>query len=159
MSSRAIPIAMPRVIPAQTVMPNMENGPTGLLQPGNINLVGRPVVKNADGTISSEYSTSFGDENGREILVPTVVNGRFLTKNGKKPLEGSDEEREMFRRAQQHYEQSGEHLGIFDSPDNADAYAQIVHSRQMRDEGMPTYVLRPPANRAIPPISEEPPQF
>ena len=105
--------------------------PKGLLVPGNINLLGRPTIKNADGSYSTEYSTSFGDE-GREILVPTVVNGRFLTPSGKKPAEGSEAEKEMFKEAQRYYEKTGQHLGIFDSPDASDAYAEQVHNRHTK---------------------------
>lgn len=101
-----------------------------MIKQGNIKLDNRPVIKNEDGTHSSEYSTSFEDEKGHEVLVPTIVNGRFLTPNGKKPKEGSVEEKAMFKRAQQHYEQTGENLGIFDTPDHADDYAGIVHSRK-----------------------------
>src|SRR5579872_2633160 len=106
----------------------------GMLEPGNINLNGRPTVRNADGSISSEFSTSF-DDNGREVLVPTVVDGKFLTPDGKKPQPGSDAEKEMFRRAFQHYKQTGRHLGIFDTPKNADAYAEQVHARKIESEG------------------------
>ena len=101
----------------------------GLIRPGNINLNNRPIVKNADGTHSSEYSISF-EADGHEVLVPTVVNGRFLTPDGKKPKEGSSEEKAMFKRAEQHYTETGENLGIFDTPEHADAYAEIVHSRK-----------------------------
>jgi len=101
----------------------------GMIEPGNIDLTNRPVIHNEDGSISSEYSTSFGDSKGHEILVPTVVNGKFLTPNGKKPKVGSPEEKAMFRRAQEHYEQTGEHMGIFDSPKHADAVAEEIHNR------------------------------
>jgi hypothetical protein len=112
--------------PPQTmVTPN----PKGLIEAGNLDIRNRPIVENADGTHSSEYSISIGDDKGREVLIPTVVNGKFLTPNGKKPPEGSAAEKQMFRRAEDHYHETGEHLGIFDSPDDADAYAQILHSR------------------------------
>ena len=108
------------------------NGPTkapGLLAPGNINLTTRPIVKNDDGTQSSEYSTSFQDDKGREVLVPTVVNGKFLTPDGKKPKPGSAEEEAMFQKAWQHYEQTGEHLGIYDNAAHANAAADQIHNR------------------------------
>ncbi len=85
---------------------------------------------------------SFGDDKGREVLVPTVVNGKFLTPDGKKPPEGSAAEKTMFKRAQQHYEQTGEHLGIFDSPEHADTYAQAVHNRKLSRDNSPMYVLQ-----------------
>jgi len=99
-----------------------------MVKPGNINLSGRPVVKNSDGSHSTEYSFSF-ESDGHEVLVPTIVNGKFLTPDGKKPKEGSAEEKAMFKRAEQHYKQTGETLGIFDTPEHADAYANTVHSR------------------------------
>jgi hypothetical protein len=112
-----------------------------MVESGNIDLNNRPMIKNADGSVSSEYSTSFGDDKGREILVPTVVNGKFLTPDGKKPPEGSAAEKTMFKRAQQHYEQTGEHMGIFSSPDAADEYAQKVHERKT-GKGKPMFVLQ-----------------
>jgi hypothetical protein len=58
---------------------------------------------------------SFGDENGREILIPTVSDdGRIM----------SDDE------AINNYYQTGKHLGIFNSPDAATAYAERLHELQ-----------------------------
>ena len=114
----------------------------GLITPGNINLNNRPIVKNLDGSVSSEYSVSIGDDKGREILVPTVVNGKFLTPDGKKPKPGSPEEKEMFKRAAQHYQRTGEHLGIFKTPEDADAYAERVHNRTLNNSNTPLYVVK-----------------
>lgn len=103
--------------------------PKGLIQAGNLPILNRPTVQNADGTHSSEYSTSFQDENGREVLVPTIVNGKFLTPDGTKPPEGSPAEKTMFQNAWQHYQQTKENLGQFDNPDDADVYAGQLHNR------------------------------
>jgi hypothetical protein len=103
--------------------------PKGLIGAGNIPIWNRPTVKNKDGSRSTEYSTSFSDDQGHEVLVPTIVNGKFLTPDGKKPKENSPEEKAMFQRAWQHYEQTGENLGKFDNAADADAYARILHSR------------------------------
>jgi hypothetical protein len=103
----------------------------GLVEPGNLELNGRPIIHNEDGTHSSEYSTSFGTDQG-EVLVPTIVNGKFLTQDGRKPPVGSQAEKDMFAAARDHYRKTGEHLGIFDTPDNADTYAEEVHSRNLR---------------------------
>jgi GGDEF domain-containing protein/2'-5' RNA ligase len=103
--------------------------PKGLVAPGNLPIWNRPVVQNPDGTRSTEYSTSFQDDQGHEVLVPTVVNGRFLTTDGKKPPEGSPEEKAMFKAAWQHYLKTGENLGKFDSPASADLYAGALHNR------------------------------
>jgi hypothetical protein len=104
--------------------------PKGLREPGNLPIWDRPTVQNADGSHSSEYSTSFRDEKtGNEVLVPTVVNGKFLTPDGKKPREGSSEEKAMFQKAWQHYLKTGENLGKFDNPHDADSYANALHNR------------------------------
>jgi hypothetical protein len=116
----------------------------GLKEPGNIDLNNRPVIQNEDGTHSSEYSISFGTDKG-EVLVPTIANGRFLTPDGKKPKPGSQAEKELFGykdtkgifhkgSAQKYYEKTGQHLGIFDKPEHADAYADLVHNRNKMAE-------------------------
>jgi hypothetical protein len=108
--------------------------PKGLVEPGNLPIWTRPTVQNADGSHSSEYSVSYTDDKGREVLVPTVVNGKFLTANGQKPPEGSLEEKAMFQRAWQHYLQTGENLGKFDNPNDADTYANALHNRGQRGQ-------------------------
>jgi hypothetical protein len=87
----------------------------GLLVPGNINLHTRPVVRNADGSVSTVRSMTFTDENGRAILIPTVIPGRGIVPNDQ---------------AIDHYYRTGQHLGIFERPDLADAYAQALHEQQ-----------------------------
>jgi len=80
---------------------------------GNINLANRPKVKNPDGSISTIRSMSF-NENGKEVLIPTVINGRIV----------SDEE------AINHYRKSGEYLGKFDSVEEANSYAEQLHKEE-----------------------------
>lgn len=82
---------------------------------GNINLNNRPVVQNDDGSISTVRSMSFYDENeGKEILIPTVVNGKIV----------SDDE------AINHYYNTGEYLGKFNSIKEANSYADYLHKSQ-----------------------------
>lgn len=101
--------------------------PVGLVEKGNIDLTKRPQVKNADGSVSTVRSMSF-EEDGREILVPTVSpDGRLL----------SDDE------AINLYRQTGQHLGMFKTGKEADAYAEALHQQQERE-----YVASP-SQRAI----------
>lgn len=81
---------------------------------GNIDLTDRPVVKNEDGSISTVRSISFKDDSGKEILIPTVVNGKVV----------SDDE------AIQHYYKTGEYLGKFDTIEQANTYAEQLHKQQ-----------------------------
>lgn len=82
---------------------------------GNIDLNKRPVVQNDDGSISTVRSMSFYDENeGKEILIPTVVNGKIVSDN----------------EAINHYYNTGEYLGKFDTVEEANSYAEQLHKEQ-----------------------------
>ncbi len=108
----------------------------GQLEAGNINLFNRPVVKNADGTISTVRSMS-ANFDGKEVLLPTVSDdGKIL----------SNEE------AVEQYRKTGKHLGIFDSPEHATAYAKTLHEDQERlyvpqDRQAPALAGLTPADR------------
>lgn len=87
--------------------------------PGNIDLDRRPVTHNPDDTISTLLSMSFQDgPGGREVLVPMTDSVRpgFLSKRG----------------AVDQYRQTGKHLGMFDTPEGADAFAQFLHEMEAR---------------------------
>lgn len=86
---------------------------------GNIDLYDRPRYINPDGSISTVSSASF-NINGREVLLPSV----WRNEAGNPYKARSDEE------ILKHYEETGEYLGIFDTVEAANAYAQLLHSAQ-----------------------------
>lgn len=88
-----------------------------MVVPGNIDLDSRQVVYNTD-SISTELSFSI-EIDGLEVLLPTVIDGRIV----------SEEE------AIEHYYVSGEHLGMFKTPDAANLYAYWLHLRQEEKYG------------------------
>lgn len=93
-----------------------ESAPKPAAEQGNIDLNNRPVVKNADSSISTVRSMSF-NENGQEVLIPTVSDdGRIM----------GDQE------AIDNYHKTGKYLGKFGSIDDANAAAEQIHKDQQR---------------------------
>lgn len=80
---------------------------------GNIDLNNRQVLNNNDGTFSTENSSTI-EIDGKYIVIPTVIDGKQLD----------------IEDAIDHYMNTGEHLGMFDSLKEADTYAQLLHERQ-----------------------------
>jgi hypothetical protein len=94
---------------------DLKGAQAGLIEAGNIDLLHRPKVLNADGSISTVRSIST-EIDGKQVLIPTVAadGSRILT----------NEE------ALRQYLSSGKHLGIFDSVEAADSFAQKLHNQQ-----------------------------
>lgn len=92
----------------------------GMVTPGTVDLTTRPTVPMPDGSIATVRSMSFNDGEGREVLIPTISDdGRLLSDDDAVAL----------------YRQSGRHLGIFATPDDATAYAKQLSQQQGRDYG------------------------
>lgn len=94
---------------------NQEIGQYGV---GNIDLYNRPQYRNADGSISTVDSTSFNIK-GKEVLLPSV-----WMKDGK-AYRSSDGDEIL-----QHFYDTGEFLGVFDTVDAANSYAEKLHDAQ-----------------------------
>lgn len=90
----------------------IEDNPPGLVEPGNIDLDARKVLQDGP-NYKTEESISIGTDKG-ETIIPTVVDGKKLTE----------------KEAIEHFRQTGEHLGIFRTPQEAEGYAQRLHLRQ-----------------------------
>lgn len=127
----------------------------GLLERGNIDLNHRPIVTNSDGSKSTIFSVTVpldkkgevwkGDYNKapRYALVPSIVNGKFLSSDGKMPLYANQDPKtltpaqrkireenlsKLEGNVRRYYENKHEHLGIFSSSGAADRYAGLTHS-------------------------------
>lgn len=72
-------------------------------------------LTNPDGSVSTVRTMSF-NEDGKEILIPTVVDGVLL----------SDDE------AIAHYHKTGEHFGAYDSVEDANLAAESIHNIQSK---------------------------
>lgn len=114
-----IPAAAPTTpVRREPITPAMADA-SGFLEPGNIDLANRPVVRNPDGSISTLSSMSFG-EDGREVLVPTIApSGTRLSPEGAMAM----------------YRATGKNLGKFSDPASADRYAEQLHEQQAAEYG------------------------
>jgi hypothetical protein len=98
--------------------PEAPNGgfEVGMRHAGNIDLNFRPRVKNPDGSTSTVRSMGIGTDEG-EVLIPTVSEeGRIMS--------DFDAKNTFFK--------TRRHLGIFDTPEHATAYAKKIHEEQER---------------------------
>lgn len=87
----------------------------GMVTKGNIDLNKRPKVENPDGSVSTVRSITITDDQGKAILIPTISpSGTTLTDEGAIAL----------------YQQTGQHLGVFDNEKDAETYAQALHQSQ-----------------------------
>ncbi len=80
---------------------------------GNINLGKLPRVSNPDGSYSTVKTITI-EEDGKTILIPTIINGKAV----------SNEE------AIRSYHSSGKHLGKFNSEQEAEKYDAQMHKNQ-----------------------------
>ncbi len=91
-----------------------------VLIPGNIDLLHRPTVHNADGSTSSVFSYSFTMDGGKAILLPGVIrnaNGRWVTSRDKTAVLNA-------------YKRTGQFLGIFRNVKDAERYSILLHNEQ-----------------------------
>ncbi len=92
----------------------LPTNPDGLIKKGNVDLSNRPRVVNSDGSVSTVRSMSVNFD-GQEVLIPTVSDdGKILSDDDAIDL----------------YKKTGKHLGIFDTPENATRYAEMLHKQQ-----------------------------
>jgi len=89
----------------------------GMVEVGNIDLSKRPVVRNADGSVSTVRPILFKDDDGEEIVIPTI----------------SDDGKQMTdQEAISQYKKTGNNLGKFDNAINANAYMEKLSAEQSK---------------------------
>lgn len=82
---------------------------------GNIDILNRPEIQNANGTFSTLESASiYDDKEGKHVLIPTI-----------KVIDGVPE-RMSIEEAENWYYGTGEHLGMFDTPEEATAMGKKI---------------------------------
>ena len=86
---------------------------------GNIDLYNRPIYKNDDGTISTVDSVTYTVD-GKYVVLPTIVRDE----NGNPKRLTTDDA------IWNHYRKTGEYLGEFDTLEQANIYANRLHSAQ-----------------------------
>ncbi|SRR5260221_14414401 len=96
-------------------------GAPGLKIRGNIDLTKRPIVRNANGSISTVKSVSWNVPirvdnrvENLEVLMPEVIGNAVVSA----------------RSALRHFESTGQHLGMFDTAAHANVYAVRLHKWQ-----------------------------
>jgi hypothetical protein len=85
----------------------------GVVQPGNINLSQRPMIRNEDGSVSTVASMGVNFD-GREMLIPMATERGLLSEDD----------------AIRQYMATGQHLGQFASPEASTRYAKWLSSDQ-----------------------------
>ena len=86
----------------------------GLLEMGNVNLTDRPGLPGPEvGSYGNIFTGTHDIEDGKVALLPHIVNGIKLS--GKEAFE--------------HFKNTGEHAGIFDSRKAADAFDKALHEQ------------------------------
>lgn len=94
-----------------------------IVQYGNINMLARPSVRNADGSISTvrsigvseSYSVLFGKDKIRHVLIPTVHDDGFIMSDERAVLE---------------YKRTRKHLGYFDTIGDLNRYSVMLHDME-----------------------------
>lgn len=105
---------LPTSLPREGSTWAQEDRPTyGAKVPATLDMDRRPHVVNADGSESTVRSMGFQDQNGDQVLVPTVgVKGNIM----------SDDE------AVDNYYRTGQHLGKYGSIAESNAAAEAIHN-------------------------------
>lgn len=83
----------------------------GILEVGNVNLIDRPKLATPDKGYQTVFTMTAGLDGGKTALLPRVIEGIMHT-----PEE-----------AMQHFKDTGEHMGIFNSREAADAFDKQLH--------------------------------
>lgn len=83
----------------------------GIIEVGNVNLIDRPQLPLPDKGYQTAFTMTAGLDGDKTVLLPRVIEGKMHT-----PQE-----------AMKHFKETGEHMGIFESQQHADAFDKQLH--------------------------------
>lgn len=92
----------------------------GIKYNGNIDLNSRPIIRNKDGSVSTEKSIGVSRGDGTEYLIPTAIKGQIVSAS----------------KARNHFHKTGQHLGTRVTPKDDKGwmdwkkYAKDISKRQ-----------------------------
>ncbi|HUT60114.1 MAG TPA: hypothetical protein VNA25_19885 [Phycisphaerae bacterium] len=116
------PASQPTSQPAAPAPTAQPAGAPVPVVPGNIDVANLPIVKNADGSVSTVRSIGI-EEDGLQVVIPTVFDGKVHS----------------WKEAVDHYRKTKQHLGKFNTIDEAGTFAEQLHQdEEKRYKGQPT---------------------
>lgn len=117
-AQQAAAVSAPAISQSQLPKPTASEASAGMVARGTVDLFNQPKVQNKNGTTSTVDSVGV-NIGGKEYLLPTVTpDGRHF--------QGTLKEKAAQAKAE--FNKTGQHLGVFDSVEASNKYAEKLHN-------------------------------